>query len=49
MKIERIIAILNLLTRYMKLHDVVTQVFYFCSVTDEDNNRKNDGRELGRK
>ena len=33
----------------MKLHDFLTQVLYFCLITDEDRNRKNDRRKLGRK
>jgi hypothetical protein len=33
----------------MKLHDVVTQVIYFYLIVDEDSNRKNDGRKIGKK
>jgi len=49
MKIERNRAIRNLLTTYMKLHDIVTQVIYFYLIIDEDSNRKNDGRKIGKK
>jgi hypothetical protein len=49
MKTEKSRAIRNLLTTYMKLHDVVTQVVYFYLLIDQDSNRKNDGREIGKK
>jgi len=49
MKIGRSRAIRNLLTTYMKLYDVVTQVVYFYLIIDQDSNRKNDGRKIGKK
>jgi hypothetical protein len=49
MKTEKSRAILNLLTTYMKLYDVVTQVVYFYLIIDQDSNRKNNRRKIGKK
>jgi hypothetical protein len=49
MKIDRSRAIRNLLTTYIKLHGVVTKVIYFYLIREEDSNRKNDGRKIGKK